>query len=128
MNKKQLPLLDPRWFFPNDSNAFHAPGYGRWYNTDGKAGEEPPPAMRTCMDIYREIEGTSDPMAQQRLFRKILEIDREQLWTIGLVGDVPSIFVVKNTFRNVPDESVTGWSFRTPGNTAIECYAIDEGL
>ncbi len=123
---EQNPLLDPRWFFPNDGDAFYAPAFGRWHDTDGKAGVEPPEEIKACMRIFRQIEKTTDPDEQLRLFQKIIELDRQNLWTIGLVGDVPSILVVKNTFRNVPDVAVTGWSFRTPGNTAPECYAIDE--
>jgi hypothetical protein len=38
---------------------------------------------------------------------------------------MPSLIVVKNTFRNVPEVALTGWSFRSPGNTAVECYAIE---
>ncbi|MDP6037801.1 MAG: ABC transporter substrate-binding protein, partial [Candidatus Latescibacteria bacterium] len=120
---EQIPVLDPRWFFPDDFNAFHAPGYGRWFNSDGRVGEEPPEALKRCMDIFRQIEGTADRTEQVRLFREILELNRRHLWTIGMIGEVPSIFLVSNRFRNVPDVSVTGWSFRTPGNTAVECYA-----
>ena len=122
---EQIPVLDPRWFFPDDFNAFHAPGYGRWFNSDGRVGEEPPEALKRCMDIFRQIEGTADRTEQVRLFREILELNRRHLWTIGMIGEVPSIFLVSNRFRNVPDVSVTGWSFRTPGNTAVECYAIE---
>lgn len=77
------------------------------------------------MDLFRQIEGTADRNEQVRLFREIMELNRQHLWTIGMIGEVPSIFLVSNRFRNVPDVSVTGWSFRTPGNTAVECYAIE---
>ena len=123
---EQIPLLDPRWFFPPDANAYHAPGYGLWYSTDGRAGEEPPEEIKACMALFRQIENETDPAEQIRLFREIMDLNREHLWAIGLIGDVPSIFVVQNRFRNVPDVAVTGWSFRTPGNTAVECYAIEE--
>lgn len=125
---EQNPLLEPRWIIPNNSNAFHAPAYGRWYNTEGQAGEEPPPAMKKGMEIFRQIEGIADRKKQVELFQGIIDLNIENLWTIGLIGEVPSIFIVKNSFRNVPDQAVTGWMFRTPGNTAIECYAIDEAL
>lgn len=121
---EQIPLLAPRWLVPVSRDAFHAVGYGHWYNTDGKGGEVPPPEMQEAMDIFREIERTSNHDEQVRLFQKIVKLNQENLWTIGLVGEVPVIFIVKNTFRNVPDNSVTGWMFRTPGNTAVECYAI----
>jgi len=29
---------------------------------------------------------------------------------------VPSILVVKNNFRNVPENAVTDWIFMSPGN------------
>lgn len=123
---EQIPVLDPRWAVPDNRDAFHAPGYGKWFNTDGASGEEPPPELKAAMDLLRDIEKTSDRDEQVKLFHKILEMNQEHLWTIGLIGEVPSIFLVKNTFRNVPDNSVTGWMFRSPGNTAVECYAIDE--
>ncbi len=121
---EQIPLLAPRWLVPVSRDAFHAVGYGHWFNTDGKGGEVPPPEMQEAMAAFREIERTSDKREQIRLFQKILKLNEENLWTIGLIGEVPVIFVVKNSFRNVPDNSVTGWMFRTPGNTAVECYAI----
>ncbi|MBT4136945.1 MAG: ABC transporter substrate-binding protein [Candidatus Latescibacteria bacterium] len=122
---EQIPLLDPRWLMPDNRDAFHAPGYGRWFNTDGKGGEEPPPELKACMAIFREIERTSDRAEHIRLFKKIIALNEKYLWTIGLIGEIPAIFVVKNSFRNVPDNAVTGWMFRTPGNTAVECYAIE---
>jgi hypothetical protein len=60
------------------------------------------------------------------LFKEIIEINRQNLWVIGLIGDLPSIFLVKDTFRNVPEVAVAGWVMRAPGNTAPECYAIEE--
>jgi len=122
---EQIPLLDPRWSVPDNSDAFHAVGYGRWFNTDGKRGEQPTPELLSSMTIFRKIERTSDRKEQVRLFKQIMDLNCEYLWTIGLIGEVPSIFVVKNWFRNVPTHSVTGWMFRSPGNTAVECYSIE---
>ena len=44
-----------------------------------------------------------------------------------MVGERPTIVVVNNEFRNVPEVAMGAWMFRTPGNTAVECYAIDPG-
>jgi peptide/nickel transport system substrate-binding protein len=35
---------------------------------------------------------------------------------IGTVGAIPSIAVVKNNFRNVPENASTDWIFMSPGN------------
>ena len=85
-----------------------------------------PPPIRRCIELFRQIEETPDEARQIRLFREILALNRENLWVIGIVGGMPSIVLVKDTFRNVPEVAIAGWSFRTPGSTAIECYAIQE--
>jgi peptide/nickel transport system substrate-binding protein len=83
--------------------------------------------MRRCLDLYEQILLTVDEEEQIRLFQDIIEINREHLWVIGTVGGVPPLVIVKNTFRNVPEVAVGCWPLRTPGATAPECYAIDEG-
>ena len=123
---EMLPVIDPRWFIPFSLESIHAIGYARWFNTDGRQGEDPPPAIRRCLDLYRQIQMTPDPAEHIRLFKEILRLNRENLWIIGTVGNVPAIFLVKETFRNVPEVAISGWVFRTPGNTAPECYAIEE--
>ena len=32
----------------------------------------------------------------------------------------------RDTNHRVPEVAMSGWAFRTPGNTAVECYAIEE--
>ena len=77
------------------------------------------------MELYQQIERIPDPTEQIRLFQQIIELNQQNLWVIGTIGRVPSLFVVKDTFRNVPQVAGSGWIFRTPGSTAPECYAID---
>ncbi len=118
------PLMDPRWFFPSDAGALQALDYARWFRTEGAQGEPPPPDIRRCMELFRRIEQTVDPDEHVRLFRRIIDLNEENLWIIGLVSYVPQIVLVKDGFLNVPEAAVAGWVFRTPGNTAPECYAI----
>lgn len=44
---------------------------------------------------------------------------------IGIIGELPAVGVVKNNFRNVPEEAVSDWLIRTPSNTDPEQYWID---
>ena len=120
----QSPLVDPRWHIPFSDESIHAVDYARWFRTDGKRGEMPPPDIVKCIELYREIERTPDEAEQVRLYKEILALNRKNLWVIGTVGSLPSIFVVRDDFRNVPDVAMGGWIFRTPGNTAMECYSI----
>ncbi|MBN1902715.1 ABC transporter substrate-binding protein [Candidatus Sumerlaeota bacterium] len=123
---EQLPIMDPRWFFPFNTESIQGIAYARWFATDGKRGEKPPLEIKRCMDLYRQIEKTSDLQKQVALFDEILELNAEHLWVLGVLGNVPVPFLVKNNFRNVPEVAISGWIFRTPGNTAPECYAMEE--
>ena len=121
---EQMPLLDPRWFLPFSAESIQAIGYATWYRSGGKGGVEPHGDIRKCIDLYRQIESTADEAKQKKLFQEILDLNRENLWVLGMVGEVPLIFLVHDSFRNVPEVAIAGWIFRTPGNTAPECYAI----
>ncbi len=121
-----IPVLDPRFFFPYSNASLQAIGWARWYRSGGKKGIEPPPEVKECIRLYKEIEKTANEAEQIRLFKKIIELNRQNLWVIGTIGDIPQIFVVQNRFRNVPEVAVASWVVRSPGNTAPECYAIAE--
>jgi peptide/nickel transport system substrate-binding protein len=120
-----IPTLDPRWFLPYNGGSFHGLDYVRWFRSDGEKGEKPPPDMLRCIELYRQIERTIDEAEQIRLFKQIIEINRQNLWVIGTVGAIPQIFIVNERFRNVPEVAVACWPLRTPGATAPESYAID---
>lgn len=121
-----LPIMDPRWFLPYSPESIWAIGYARWFTSEGKAGEEPTGDLRKAIELYRQILQTPDPDEHVRLFKRIIELNRRNLWVIGTLGEIPSPFVVSDRFRNVPQVAISGWVFRTPGNTAPECYALVE--
>jgi peptide/nickel transport system substrate-binding protein len=121
-----IPTLDPRWFLPYSNSSFHALDYARWFRSEGAKGSKPPPEMLRVIELFRQIERTVDEQEQIRLFKEIIEINRQNLWVIGTVGSIPQLFIVKDTFRNVPEVAVGCWPLRTPGATAPESYAIDE--
>ena len=77
------------------------------------------------MKLFSRVEVTTNEEEQIRLMGEIIDLNEKNLWIIGTVGQTPSIYLVKDTFVNVPEVALSGWSVRTPGNTAVECYAID---
>ncbi|NKB66659.1 MAG: ABC transporter substrate-binding protein [Candidatus Latescibacteria bacterium] len=122
-----IPVLDPRWFLPYNTGSFHGLDYVRWFRSGGSNGEEPPAAMQQCIDLFGQVQRAVDEDEQIRLFRKIIDINRENLWVIGTIGQIPQLFIVQESFRNVPEVAVACWPLRTPGATAPECYAIEGG-
>ena len=122
---EQVPILDPEYYVPLSKRSYHAVAYGQWTASGGARGERPTEPMLRCLALYDQLRQTPDLAEQKRLFAQILDINREHLWTVGTVGQNPVVVVVPEEFANVPEVAMGGWIFRTPGNTAPECYAID---
>jgi len=118
------PLIGPRWFLPENHESIQAIPYAVWFNTDGKEGEEPPAGsdIRKTRELYEEIKVTVDEDQQKQLWRQILELNKENLWVIGIATAPPELVIVKNNFRNVPEVAVSDWNLLTPGATAPEQY------
>lgn len=121
-----IPVLDPRWFIPANTGSHFGLDWVRWYLSDGRTGTKPEPAMMRSIELFRQLQRTMDEDEQIELFQQIIAINHENLWAIGGVGSIPAMYIVKDTFKNVPDVAVACWPLRTPGATAPEIYAIDE--
>jgi len=117
------PVVDPRFFIPYSNSSLQAIGYAKWFRSNGEKGPEPPAEIKEAINLYRRIQATPDEEEQVGLMKKILDLNRENLWVIGTIGDVPELYLVQNSFRNVPEVAVSDWVVHTPGNTAPECYA-----
>ena len=108
-------LLDPRWYFPYSEDSFQAPLYGRWYQTGGVRGEEPPADIKELMELYDRILKSPSLKTQEELFSQILEANERNLWVIGLVLNPPSYYVVQEDFFNVRAFDYEGWTYPNPG-------------
>ena len=95
-----------------------------WNNSGGTEGEEPPDWMKKQWENFYAAKSTIDVEEQKRLVREILEIHKDQMHTIGICTAPPEVVVVKNGFRNVPEEAVSDWPLLSPGNTNPEQYFI----
>jgi peptide/nickel transport system substrate-binding protein len=118
------PLIDPRWFLPLSGESIHAVQYAAWWNSGGSEGIEPTGDIRRTLEVYDEIKQTVDLDKQIELFREILELNKENLWVLGIATAPPQIVIVKNAFRNVPEVGVSDWHLQTPGSTIPEQYFI----
>jgi ABC-type transport system substrate-binding protein len=108
-------LLEPRWYFPYSTESLQAPLYGKWYQTGGKQGEEPPKAIKELMDTYSQILTTVTEEKKKELFGKIIAANEKNLWVIGLVHDPPDYYVVANNMHNLPKKDFQSWTYPNPG-------------
>ncbi len=133
---ESIPVLDPRCFVPWSHESNYAIGFAKWYQRGGLYGDpratgpgciEPPEdhPLRRAMEVFDATLGESDPAKQRRVFREVLEIAAENVWTIGICTSTPNVFVVKKGVRNVPDTAVTGWQLGSPGNAGPMTFFFD---
>jgi peptide/nickel transport system substrate-binding protein len=73
--------------------------WGRWWNTRGEAGEEPPEYIKQLFEWQEEYNITDDDEPA----RKVLASQAEHVWTIGTVGMAPHPLFVRNYLRNVTE-------------------------
>lgn len=106
------PITGPYFVVPYGTTTNWAPLYGDWYASGGKTGEKPTGDVLKVIELWKKIKITVDPDQQRKLMDEILRLHSENIWVIGLVGELPLPIIVKNDFRNVPEtglfDSVVG--------------------
>ena len=95
-----LFLRRPKFFTPLDGDeSCWGVLWGRWYNTGGDQGEEPPEHIKQLYDWMDEyIRTDSDEPAA-----RVLESQAEHVWTIGAIGNAPHPLFVRNNLINVSE-------------------------
>ncbi len=118
-------LLDPRYFLPYSNESIWAVGWANWYNgvPEGK-DYEPPEAIKQELDLYGQVNATADVDKQVELMNQILQIAKENFWTIGVAVGPDGYGIVKNNLHNVIDQP-SGWLYPNPAPTNPEQYYFD---
>src|SRR5437870_963532 len=100
------------------------PLYGRWAQTKGAEGVEPPAPVKRIMEIVDQAK-TVGPEQQTKLAQELFRIWVDNLWEVGTIGLTPMVqgVVVTNAkFRNVPTALGNDWPLRSPGNARAEQF------
>lgn len=131
-----IPTPNPRSYVPYGGWCDFAPAYARWYMAGGLYGdpradelESPGPVpgapVRRAMELYDQVGQAAAIDTQVRIFREILDLAAENVWSISIATPPPYLVLVRDDVRNVPILAVAGNDFRTPGNTGMETYYFD---
>ena len=114
---------NPVFLIPAAPRSDFGPDLGTWYASGGAEGQEPPEPIKEALRVYDQINQTPDTETKNELFHRILELQAENIWVLGMVGGLNETLIVKNHMRNVPDmpifDSLVG---RYIGLTAAEQY------
>lgn len=117
----------PDWVFPlRDNRAW--PMQGKWRQTGGAEGEEPLPDSPAAKLQALYDQGLREPDEDKRheiVWEAIRIHIEEGPFTLGAAGDQPMPVVIKNNFKNVPDDGILGpWAPGSPGNKHPEQFFI----
>ncbi len=104
--------MSPQLLAPVSQQQLQWPKWGQYYETGGAAGEPVPDSMPLVQELVRlnDAWASADSSRErQHIWRRMLEIHADQVYSIGLISGVPQPVVVKKTLRNVPEEGVYNW-------------------
>lgn len=107
-----IPTADmsPEEFVPVHQQSFQWPRWGQYHETKGRSGEPVDmPAAEELLSLYEEWRYATSGEQREQIWRRILEIQADQVFTIGLVAHIPQPIVVNDKLRNVPKEAIYNW-------------------
>lgn len=99
---ERLAYTMPIRFTPPGAESSYAYEWGRWLETGGKSGEEPPEDVKKLYQWIQEWQAT--PMGSKKymeIAQKIFDFHARNIWIIGTIGMAPSPVVAKRYLKNV---------------------------
>lgn len=100
----------PRELAPTGQQQLSWPKWGQYIETDGRSGEPVDlPAANALVRLYRDWASADSEETRAEIWREMLRIRAEELFSIGIVRAVPQPVVVANTLRNVPKDGIYNW-------------------
>jgi peptide/nickel transport system substrate-binding protein len=103
------PDMSPLWLAPVASEQLQWSQWGLNFETKGKNGEPPPAEARRLVELYERWLRSADRGERARIWGEMLDINAEELFTIGILGGTLQPVVVKNGLRGVPERAVYAW-------------------
>ena len=97
------PAMSPRELAPSGERQPNWPLWGLYQKTAGRAGEPPTlPAVQRLVGLYDAWALAEDEATQAAAWREMLDINAEEVFSIGLLGALPQPVVSHPRLRNLP--------------------------
>ena len=102
--------MSPAEFVPITQDHLQWPKWGQYHETRGRSGQAPDmPAGRKLMELYTAWYEAADTAARRKVWKQILEIHADQVFTLGTVSAIPQPVVVNKRLRNLPKKGIYSW-------------------
>ncbi len=102
------PNTSPAELAPTSQQQLQWPKWGQYYQNRGRTGEPcDEPIAAELLSLYGGwIEA---PGRRAAIWRRMLDIHADQVYTIGIAAAIPQPVVVNARLRNVPERGVYNW-------------------
>ncbi|MGI9336249.1 MAG: ABC transporter substrate-binding protein [Gammaproteobacteria bacterium] len=106
-NGLPTPDTPPIELAPTSQQQLQWPKWGQYLETGGASGEPADyPAALELQALGNEWVRAPNRAERMRIWRRMLEIRAEQVFTLGIVANVPQPVVVNKSLRNVPVKGI----------------------
>lgn len=101
------PDMAPDGLSPSNSMQFQWPQWGQFVETGGQVGEKPDlPAAQELIDLQQRWRQSVTTEERQAIWQRMLQINADEVFTIGIVNRASQPVVVSNHLKNVPDVGI----------------------
>ncbi len=125
----RVEMDEMRWWFPFSDESNFATKWAAYYYSRGTSenAEEPPPEVMEQMELAWDIPLEPDLEEQKAIFRRILEISKEQFYAIGVTSPIAGYGIKKNHLHNVIETFPDTWLYQSPGHINPSMWYFSEG-
>ena len=110
-NGMPSPETSPANLAPTSKYQYQWPQWGAYYESSGKSGEAPDlAAAQQLVKLNNQWARARSREERVTIWHQMLDINREQMFTIGIVNHVPHPVVVSDHLHNVPDKGFYDFS------------------
>lgn len=106
-NSVPSPDMEPAELAPTNSMQFQWPLWGQFVDSSGQEGEAPDlPEAKELIELHQQWRHSTDVDQRREIWRRMLEINADQVFTIGIINRTRQPVVVSNLLHNVPDVGI----------------------
>lgn len=99
--------MNPGEFVPTSQAQLQWPQWGLYYEANGVKGQKPDMAAgQELMKLYGDWRHSTSPEGREEAWKKILQVNADQVFTIGTVNATQQPVVVSRRLHNVPHEGI----------------------
>lgn len=104
------PTSSPQELAPTSQVHLQWPKWGQYFDTGGRNGEPIDIDWgKRLMELLHKWERSASTEEQTAIWHEMLQINTDQVTSIGIVAGVPQPVVVNNKLKNVPQKGIYNW-------------------